>query len=228
MSREEFLTRVRNAAAAGRAFRVTQTDVLPDRPGYCGAGDDPIARMAAEVEAVGGFARVVPDGAAALAVLGELLEARNAQSALCWDHPVLERLSLRRWLKDRQIDVIDHRSLASQERDAQRTTALAADVGISSVERAIAETGTLAMASRAGRERMTSLLPTLHVAIVEANQILPDLFDLFDELDAAGPDALPSNLTLITGPSKTGDLELQLTTGVHGPGEWHVIVIQPA
>ena len=73
---------------------------------------------------------------------------------------------------------------------------------------------------------MASLLPPLHVAIVAAEQVLPDLFDLFDKLREAGHDALPSNLTLITGPSKTGDIELTLTTGVHGPGEWHVVVVR--
>jgi L-lactate dehydrogenase complex protein LldG len=52
------------------------------------------------------------------------------------------------------------------------------------------------------------------------------LFDAFDRLGAEGIENLPSNLVLITGPSKTGDIELTLTTGVHGPGKWHVIVVQ--
>ena len=52
-------------------------------------------------------------------------------------------------------------------------------------------------------------------------EILPDLFDLFP----AGRSELPSSLTLITGPSKTGDIELKLVTGVHGPGGVHVILI---
>ena len=142
---------------------------------------------------------------------------------------------------------------------------LAAGVGITSVAAAIAETGTLVMAAAAGRERVASLLPPVHVAIVAESQILPDLFDLFAALDravgcvkqsadaptfaaetsvAGAPSAslrwplagdagvsnqrtaLPSNLVLITGPSKTGDIELQLTTGVHGPGRVHVIVIR--
>jgi L-lactate dehydrogenase complex protein LldG len=73
---------------------------------------------------------------------------------------------------------------------------------------------------------MASLVPPVHVAIVEEVQILPDLFDLFQGLRLAGVPTLPTNLTLITGPSKTGDIELQLTTGVHGPKHWHVIVIR--
>ena len=55
---------------------------------------------------------------------------------------------------------------------------------------------------------------------------MPDLFDVFDQLGAAGPENLPSNVAFITGPSKTGDIELRLTTGVHGPGTWHVILLR--
>ena len=66
----------------------------------------------------------------------------------------------------------------------------------------------------------------MHVAIVERSQIVPDLLDAFAMLHERGLSNLPSNITLITGPSKTGDIELQLTTGVHGPGKWRVIIVR--
>jgi L-lactate dehydrogenase complex protein LldG len=100
---------------------------------------------------------------------------------------------------------------------------LACDVGITSCDWAIAETGTLMMCAGPGHERVASLLPPMHVAVVERQQIVPDLIDAFATLNAT---TLPSNVTLITGPSKTGDIELQLTTGVHGPGKWRVIVVR--
>ena len=62
----------------------------------------------------------------------------------------------------------------------------------------------------------------MHVAIVECQQIVPDLIDALAKLKS---DVMPSNVTRITGPSKTGDIELQLTTGVHGLGKWRVIII---
>ncbi len=102
---------------------------------------------------------------------------------------------------------------------------LACDIGISSADCAIAETGTLMVCSRPGQERLASLLPLMHVAIVERQQIVPDLIDAFGLLHERGLENLPSNTTFITGPSKTGDIELQLTTGVHGPKHWRVILV---
>ena len=93
---------------------------------------------------------------------------------------------------------------------------------------AVAETGTLAVSAQIGRERLTSLAPPIHIAIVERSQIVPDLFDLFQKLADRGLANLPSNLSCITGPSKTGDIELELTTGIHGPGTWIVVIIQEA
>jgi L-lactate dehydrogenase complex protein LldG len=70
-----------------------------------------------------------------------------------------------------------------------------------------------------------SLLPPVHIAIAERKQLVPDLFDLFPSSNMEQSPTLPSCITFITGPSKTGDIELRLVTGVHGPGEIHVILI---
>jgi L-lactate dehydrogenase complex protein LldG len=246
MSREAFIDRVRSAAAAGRAYRVHAPGDLPARVGYHGAGDDPVARLAAEVTAAGGQAHVVEDVGAARAKLAELLGSLAPRSALCWQHPLLDRLDLSGLLAARGTKLLDHDALAPLPWEEARAAMLGADVGITSATYAIAETGTLAVAAAAGRERLASLLPPVHIALVERDQILPDLFDLFDVLEKTGREStidarepsdaapaindsrplFPGNLTMITGPSKTGDIELTLTTGVHGPGVWHVIVIR--
>jgi L-lactate dehydrogenase complex protein LldG len=226
MSREAFLTRVRTATAAGRAYRVEVGDVLNEPMPYCGAGDDKLARMAAEVAAVGGHSHPVETLAEAHAILGQLLNQYQCRSALCWQHPILERLGLAELLTSSGVAHLDYDHLSALPVQDRQGVMLAADIGISSATYAVAETGTLVMASAPGRERSASLLPPVHVAIVEADQILPDLFDLFNRLTASGAGQLPTNLTLITGPSKTGDLELKLTTGVHGPANWHVIIVR--
>jgi L-lactate utilization protein LutC len=226
MSRERFLSRVRESAAAGRAYRVHLRGDLPPDTGYCGAGDDLVARLAEEIGAVGGQAHVVADIDQARAVLARLLEHHSVRCALCWEHPLLARLGLNELLAERGAERLDHGKLVALEPSRQRQAMLAADVGISSVSFAVAETGTLALASTAGQERLASLAPPIHIAVVEASQVLPDLFDLFQRIVADGVEPMASNWALITGPSKTGDIELTLTTGVHGPGTWHVVIVR--
>ena len=68
-----------------------------------------------------------------------------------------------------------------------------------------------------------SLVPMFHVAIVEASQILPDMVDLFERL---GRDGDRSNFVLISGPSKTADIEMTMVTGVHGPGIVHILLLE--
>ena len=80
----------------------------------------------------------------------------------------------------------------------------------------------MVLATRPGQPRAVSLLPPVHIVVAHRNQIVPDLFDLFSQGAEAG---LPACLSLITGPSKTGDIELKLVTGVHGPGEVHVVLV---
>jgi L-lactate dehydrogenase complex protein LldG len=104
------------------------------------------------------------------------------------------------------------------------------NVGITSCDAAIAETGSLMMCSSPGQERVASLVAPVHIAVIERSQIVPDLFDAFAWLElGAGKSSdqphVTSNVVFITGPSKTGDIELTLTTGVHGPGKWHVVIV---
>jgi L-lactate dehydrogenase complex protein LldG len=220
-NRDTFLARVRQAAEQGRPYRV-HTRQFPDETGYLGVGGDLAERFAQEVNAVGGEAFVVSGLQAAGSELHRLLTEAGARSAVCWKHDLLDRLGLRQLLAAPGVLLHDYDSLASLPPDEQRRVLLACDVGITSCDCAIAETGTLMVLSRPGQERVASLLPPMHIAIVERRQIVPDLIDAFVML---GGEQLPSNVTFITGPSKTGDIELQLTTGVHGPGKWRVIVI---
>ena len=100
-----------------------------------------------------------------------------------------------------------------------RDPVFAADLGISCPAHLLAETGSVAMFT-SDEPRCVSLLPPVNIVLARSSQIVPDLFDLFKGRE----DKMPSCLTLITGPSKTGDIELKLVTGVHGPGELHVII----
>jgi len=102
----------------------------------------------------------------------------------------------------------------------------AADIGISTVYCLVAETGSIVLHSAITQPRSLSLLPPVHIALAVRNQIVADLFDLFPSSSNQLEQTLPSCITFITGPSKTGDIELKLVTGVHGPGEIHVILLE--
>jgi L-lactate utilization protein LutC len=225
VNRDAFLTRVRDAAKAGLAHRVHLNDI-PDGAGYVGVNTEKCAALAEEIDAVGGAAIVVDGLDAARDTLATLLNHYQAASALCWQHALLDRLKIRELLADANVAVHDYTTLDQLPPGDQRQSILAADVGISSVDFAVAETGTLTVCSKPGQERVISLVPPVHIAIIEESQIVPDLFDVFSQLGELNFDDLPSNVAFITGPSKTGDIELQLTTGVHGPGKWHAIILR--
>jgi L-lactate dehydrogenase complex protein LldG len=96
------------------------------------------------------------------------------------------------------------------------------DCGITDIYAAIAETGSIVIRPTPNQGRALSLVPPIHIAIVESTTILPDLIDLMEKI-ATEPH--PQNITLITGPSKTADIEGALVTGVHGPGLVQIFLI---
>jgi L-lactate dehydrogenase complex protein LldG len=104
-----------------------------------------------------------------------------------------------------------------------RTACATADIGITSADYALADTGTLVMLSSQSEARMVSLLPPVHIAVVPRDRILTGLDELFTILPH--PAEQTSSMVLITGPSRTADIEQFLIRGVHGPGEIHVIVV---
>jgi L-lactate dehydrogenase complex protein LldG len=100
------------------------------------------------------------------------------------------------------------------------------DVGITTAQAAIAETGTLVLDSAGEHHRLVSLVPPVHIAIVDAATIYATLGETLTMLQS-GKELSPA-ITFITGPSRTGDIELTLTIGVHGPQELYVIINQPS
>jgi len=86
---------------------------------------------------------------------------------------------------------------------------------------ALADTGSVVLAASPEEPRARSLLPFTHWTLVERERILPGLADLFSRL---GHD-LPSALAIVTGPSRSADIEQRLAVGVHGPGDVHVLIL---
>jgi L-lactate dehydrogenase complex protein LldG len=90
--------------------------------------------------------------------------------------------------------------------------------GVSRALYGLADTGSVVLAASPDEPRARSLLPYVHVSLLDESRILPGLAELFE---AVGDD-LPSALAIVTGPSRSADIEQQLVVGVHGPGEVHI------
>jgi L-lactate dehydrogenase complex protein LldG len=101
-----------------------------------------------------------------------------------------------------------------------RETGAEADLGITCPIGALATTGSLVQDCSVDGSRGASLLPTVHLALVSRRTIVASTTDLL-----WGRTSLPSNLVFITGPSRTGDIEMIITVGVHGPVAVHVALV---
>ncbi len=104
-----------------------------------------------------------------------------------------------------------------------REAIAAAEVGITSADYALADTGSLVIFTES-ESRLLSLLPPCHIAIVEESKLVASLDDVFRLRPL--PAERSSAMVVITGPSRTADIEMRLVRGVHGPGEIHVILIE--
>jgi L-lactate utilization protein LutC len=133
----------------------------------------------------------------------------RAQRIAISDNPLVERLM---YLTDLEIEAL---TVAPND-------IFSYDVGISTAQAAIAETGTLVLDSADERHRLVSLVPPVHIAIVDASRICETLGEALALLRQ--DKELSRAVTFVTGPSRTADIELTLTVGVHGPQELYVIV----
>ncbi len=156
------------------------------------------------------------EGAKAAAVLGVILENRAGQTVL-----VTREDGLPPGLEE-AVAAAGCRFLWWPE--AGRAGAASAHVGVTSALWAVAETGTVVVSSAPPSGRAPSLLPPVHVTFVPMDRLLATTAELFRRMEDL-PE-LPSNIVLVTGPSKSADIGMELALGVHGPGEEHVILVE--
>lgn len=180
------------------------------------------ARFVSEFEKVGGTVSRASTPAEALACLGEALP--QGARAVAARRSEFEALGF-----DVHAEPFDRVTFFG-EGDAEtaeglRALALGADVGLTTAVLAIASTGTLVLAASAASPRSLSLLPRRHVALVHERQLLPHFGGALVAARAGTAEAMPSALFCVTGPSRTSDIENDLSIGVHGPAEVHVVLL---
>ncbi len=225
MEQDRFLATVRNSLERGGSAPLPEPE--PHPPPAPPAAEESLTRLIRELRAVGGKVYRAGSTAAARQTLLEILTRLGARRVVRGNTARLRSLDLDRELERAGCEVTvcdlgDGTPRCADRRERLRDAAFAADAGITWVDGAVAETGTLALLHRPGQGRSVSLLPPVHVAVLDAVDVVWELGELFERVGEGEP---PSALTLVTGPSRTGDIELVLTVGVHGPGELHLVVI---
>ena len=215
-AREDILNKLRAATQQTPFADVPAHEAEPRLPVTKIEGDaaNLRTRFITEVERVRGVVHAAQDDAAAKRILITLLQQKETKRVTMWD--------------DLPFDVADDiHALGIERLRGQMRELAAADVGITGAACAIAATGTLVLEMGAGRSRAASLLPPVHVALVRANQLLPRLEDYIAHQRTTGLPAFSagSNVVLLTGASRTADIEMNVVYGVHGPLELHIILI---
>lgn len=244
-SQEVFLSRIRralhrDALPAGTRPPLVYDDV--DQPGLDEVRERLrrqrpalIAQAQEQLTAVGGQVTRVDSEAEVVAALRRIVEAKQARRVVRWPSELLQALEVDAVLRQDGLGVNITVAPAApavgrETRHALREAVSQADLGLTGVEYVIAETGTLALVALPGQMRGVSLLPPVHVAVARADQMVASMADCLLLLRAGGGDLqhqLTSCVSFVTGPSRTGDIELTLTVGVHGPGELHLIILDP-
>ena len=218
------------AAVASR----TATGLFPsapvEHPGALERGDAPrdprhlVDTFCERLEALGGSPHVFPTtSAAADHVLALSKRLGGAAAFVAWEdgEPLVAAASaaLRAdgW---RQVSQV--LGAPPEGRQAQVHDIAGCQVGITGAEAALAATGSVVLRTGPGRGRLASLLPPVHVVLVEAARLA---WSLAEFLRAQADSDRSSNLVIVTGPSRTADIEMTLSRGVHGPREIHVLLV---
>lgn len=206
MSRDYILHRVRTALGRSPSQTIPEPPParirIPDVPMYVR-----VASLIQRVEALAGvaFETLDPRASVAAAIAGKTVIASNA--------PYLAACG---------VSSLPGVESGITDREQLREACATADIGITSADYALADTGSLVMLSSPAEARMISLLPPEHIAVVPRHRILTGLDELFSILP--NPAEQSSSMVLITGPSRTADIEQILVRGVHGPGRITVMV----
>jgi L-lactate dehydrogenase complex protein LldG len=181
-------------------------------------------RFVQELELVDGVVHRASSKEEARQAVSKILSERGAKRVVIANTPLVSDVGLESMVNDAGMEttLCDLRRDGSRERI--REAELVADVGITSADYGIAETGTLALLAAPGQGRAVSLLPPVHIAVLRASDVVYELSELFERVGKEHAEP-PSALTFITGPSRTADIELVLTVGVHGPKYLYVVLL---
>jgi hypothetical protein len=239
-------------AALGRESITVTPEPLP--PFRCddqyGLEADPVERFGEELRLAGGTVSPIGSPDDVKDYLKKLLPLAGPVTVAVSDSAATRHPWLYAWLKALHVRVVPsfkqfiealgdddaatgrrHQSASAKEEceralEKYKDALLEADLGVTLADHALADTGTLVLVSGGEQHRLISLLPPVHVCLLEPARILASLSALMRRVqnDRDWQALPPLAMTLITGPSRTADIEQTITNGVHGPREVHVLL----
>jgi len=211
-SREEILGKVRDAL--GRRAGAPAPPVPPTAriaPRTPGEPEAELAQLLAEIGKLSGVTRRLADRDELRTALADLVKAEHVTKATLWTTPEMVE-----WGVARSLEALGVAIVPAQ---ADKHLVAACELGVTGVDAALPETGTLQLRSSPERPRVVSLLPRVHLAIFTPAALRADLHQAFASAKDSGYSVF------VTGPSRTSDIELTLTLGVHGPKSLYAWVL---
>jgi L-lactate dehydrogenase complex protein LldG len=209
-ARGSILASIRQSLTASRAFDDVHEEANINDESTRSASlsqDELINNFKRNLDSVGGHCHIVSEMSEAAEAVFKIIDGLSATNIAISDSPIVAAIT-----DGLAVDVVVNADLEYL---------FASDVGITGAQYAIAETGTLVLESDAERHRLTSLVPPVHICILEAGNTRQTLGEILEIVQSD----LSRTVTFITGASRTSDIELTLAIGVHGPRELHVVVI---
>jgi L-lactate dehydrogenase complex protein LldG len=218
-ARNEIMQSIRSHLAASPSVASHQAPppaATDDVPGVENINRSPVEAFCARLESVGGHCIIARDEDESAGTLSSVIGDLQTKGA-----------GKRVALSDAALVLALAQRISAEEITVGPATSdlFNYDVGVTTAQAGIAETGTLILEAEKERHRLVSLLPPVHIAIVRARDIHLTIGDALTSLHGGDQNQLSRAITFITGPSRTADIELTLTVGVHGPKELYVIII---
>ena len=216
-------------AILGKLKEAPQT-ALPPRPAMpppkalSWGREEMVEKFVEKLTLLGCTVHRVRDAGEALDKLTEIVRTEGLTRILVAEDDVVAPLNLPGWGRKTGVEVFtpgDCRDRAEFKRVAFEE----AQAGVTGVDFAIAESGTLCLIHDKRQARLVSLAPIRHIAVVPADRVRPVYEDATDKLFEAEGKA-PAHLTFSTGPSMTADIQATLFTGMHGPRDVTVILME--
>lgn len=222
-NRARMLAQIRNAL--GRPAPVIP-EPLPAFDSHIPTKNDVglVETFSRELEKVGGRVSRAQSSEELRQLLQELYSPEEYATVAVSACEVLDQLGLREWLVSigRQVVPLLKEFSTEDSLDQYKHVLMKADLGITCADYALADTGTLVLVSGGEQHRLISLLPPVHVCLLDPRRIFASLTDFLAREDAISQP--PFAMTCITGPSRTADIELTITMGIHGPRALQVVL----